>query len=226
MNKGKLIVIEGAGDGIGKTTQYTMLREKLASAGYDVACHHFPSYGTAQAALTEKYLRGEYGPPKSISPYVVNNIYAVDRMITWHTLLRERYEAGCLILLDRYTTSSLIYQSAYIADEDERRRFIEYVTDFEFSRLGIASPDAVVFLTAPYETIEKMRRERLANEGIEHDIHESDGEFMKLIYSSALFVSSYLGWSTVECADADGTVRTREDIHRDVMSALLKEGIL
>ena len=46
MEKGKLIVVEGACDGIGKTTQYVMLCKKFQSEGRQIANHHFPSYGT------------------------------------------------------------------------------------------------------------------------------------------------------------------------------------
>ena len=40
---GKLIVIEGACDGIGKTTQYELLKEKLITAGEKVSNHNFPT---------------------------------------------------------------------------------------------------------------------------------------------------------------------------------------
>ena len=55
---GKLIVIEGSCDGIGKTTQYNMLYEHLNQDGDAIASHHFPSYGTYQAVAVEKYLKG------------------------------------------------------------------------------------------------------------------------------------------------------------------------
>ena len=42
MGKGKLIVIEGACDGIGKSTQYKMLCDRLISEGNEVVSHHFP----------------------------------------------------------------------------------------------------------------------------------------------------------------------------------------
>ena len=44
MSKGNLIVIEGACDGIGKSTQYNLLKERLKKEGSKVICHHFPSY--------------------------------------------------------------------------------------------------------------------------------------------------------------------------------------
>lgn len=50
MNKGKLIVVEGACDGIGKSTQYELLYKSLLEDNYEVCRHHFPSYGTVEAA--------------------------------------------------------------------------------------------------------------------------------------------------------------------------------
>ena len=48
---GKLVVIEGACDGIGKTTQFNLLKEHLKDDGKIVVNHHFPSYNTAQGTL-------------------------------------------------------------------------------------------------------------------------------------------------------------------------------
>ena len=55
---GKLIVVEGACDGIGKSTQYTLLKERLIKDGNNVVSHHFPSYGEYQGVPVEKYLKG------------------------------------------------------------------------------------------------------------------------------------------------------------------------
>ena len=46
MEKGKLFVIEGSGDGIGKSTQCALLIERLREAGNQIIIHHFPSYTT------------------------------------------------------------------------------------------------------------------------------------------------------------------------------------
>ena len=110
--EGKLIVIEGACDGIGKTTQFKLLKKYLEDNGYNVCSHHFPTYDSKQGKLTEYYLNGDFGNPNDLSPYLVNSIYAVDRAITWNDKLKEAYYSGDIILLDRYTTSSLIYQSS------------------------------------------------------------------------------------------------------------------
>ena len=50
-------------------------------------------------------------------------------------------------MLDRYTTSSVIYQSALIEDIELKKAFIDYITDFEYNKIGIKEPDKVIFCT-------------------------------------------------------------------------------
>ncbi len=215
MEKGKLIVFEGACDGIGKTTQFNKLSNRLEQEGRKIANHHFPSYNTYYGAPVEKYLQGEFGIPKDLSPYFVNSLYAVDRAVAWYSELKESYENGDVILLDRYTTSSLIYQSALIEDLDEKKRFIDYVTDFEYNKIGIKEPDNVLFLYAPFDLVTRLRQARKENDGVSNDIHERDLEFMKKVYKSAIFVADYLSWDKVECSKND-EMRSINDIHEDV----------
>lgn len=222
MEKGKLIVIEGACDGIGKSTQYHMLCNRLKKDGEKIAYHHFPSYGTYQGVPVEKYLKGEYGTTNELSPYFINSLYANDRGITWYTNLKNLYEQGYLILLDRYTTSSLIYQSALIEDVDKKKRFIDYVIDFEYSKIGIKEPDNVIFLHAPFDLVTKIRNARTQNDGIINDIHERDLEFMKKVYESAVFIADYLSWDRVECNDGN-KMKKIDDIHKKVYSLVKKK---
>ena len=56
MKKGKIIVIEGACDGIGKTTQYELLKKRLEAEGNKIITHHFHSRNTPQGTLAENYL--------------------------------------------------------------------------------------------------------------------------------------------------------------------------
>lgn len=220
MEKGKLIVIEGASDGIGKTTQYEKLCQRLENENIKIARHHFPTYNTEQGRLVENYLKGDYGHPKDLSPYFINSLYAVDRAVTWQTKLKQLQEQGYWIILDRYTTSSLIYQSALIEDIELRKQFIDYVIDFEYKRLGIGEPDSVIFLHAPFELITKMRQKR--NQGLEEDIHEKDLEFMKKVYDNAMFLAEYLNYHKVKCNE-ENEMRSIEDIHEDVYQLVKKK---
>jgi len=224
MEKGKLIVVEGACDGIGKTTQYNMLSNRLINNGEEIKSHHFPSYGTYHGYPVEQYLKGEYGLPNELSPYFINSLYANDRGIAWYTSLKKEYEAGKIILLDRYTTSSLIYQSALIDDLQKKRQFVDYVIDFEYKKIGIKEPDNVIFLHAPFDLVTEMRNARKQNAGISNDIHERDLEFMKKVYDSAMFIADYLSWDKVACNKGDN-MREMDDIHEEVYTLIKKRKV-
>lgn len=215
MNKGKLIVIEDACDGIGKSTQYNLLYDRLTNENNLIYKHHFPSYNTYQGVPVEKYLDGEFGSPKDISPYFINSLYATDRAVTWYKDLKLKYDNNYIILLDRYTTSSLIYQSALIEDLDKKKEFIDYVCDFEYKKLGIKEPDQVIFLHAPFNLVTNMRNSRKENDGIANDIHESDLEFMKHVYDSGMFVADYLEWNMIDCSK-DNSLKSVEEIHEEI----------
>ena len=213
--KGKIIVIEGACDGIGKTTQFNLLKNELEKTYF----HHFPSYNEFQGRGVEEYLKGNFGEINSLSNYFVNNLYAYDRAVTWHSKLKKLYEEGNTLLFDRYTTSSLIYQSTLIDDIEEKKKFIDFVVDYEYNKLEIGKPDIVIFLKAPYEFVLKMRNDRLSNEGITNDIHEANDEYMKKVYENSLFVSRYLNFIEIDCV-RDGKFKSIEDINKEIIDKI------
>ena len=221
MKKGKIIVIEGSCDGVGKSTQYNILYEHLIKDGLSVFCHKFPSYNTNQGKLVEMYLNGEFGDVKDLSPYFVNSLFAIDRAVTWNFDLKSKYDNGSIILADRYTTSSIIYQSALIEDIDERKKFIDYICDFEYNKLGIKKPDNVIFLYMPFKLATELRKKRVSNDGISNDIHEKDLAFMKKVYDNAMFVADYLSWTKVLCSE-NGKMKTKEAIHDEIYNLLTK----
>ena len=217
--KGKLIVIEGACDGVGKTTQYNLLKKYLEEKGYNVYSHHFPSYNSKQGKLASEYLNGDFGNPKELSPYLINSMYAVDRALTWKLELKEKYENGSIILLDRYTTSSLIYQSSLFETNEEKEEFINYVTYYEYEKLGLKKPDLVIFLTGDFNIFTELRKNRKDYEGNSNDIHESDINFMKKIYDNSSFVAEKLGFKIINCTK-DGKLRDINDIHNEIKQIL------
>ena len=91
MEKGRLIVFEGACDGIGKSTQLKLLRGRLEKEGETIVSHHFPTYDTYHGAPVEKYLSGEFGEIEDLSPYFINCLYAVDRGCAWYSDLKKLY---------------------------------------------------------------------------------------------------------------------------------------
>lgn len=215
VNLNKLIVIEGAGDGVGKSTQYVLLRDALIKEGYKVTTHHFPSYDKPYATGVIEYLDGNFGAMEDLPIYFINNLYSHDRAIMWYKELKQAYKEGNTLLLDRYTTSSLIYQTANLERLEDKKEFIDYITDYEYNKLGIREPDQVVFLHAPFELLTEIRLKRVQNDGVMNDIHERNMEYMKKVYETSMFMADYLKWDKIDCS-VNNKLRTIGDIHKDV----------
>ncbi len=209
----KLIVIEGVSDGVGKTTQIKELYNKLVESGKEVIYHHFPSYGSVGASLVEEYLKGNLGKREGIGPYAISSFYAMDRFYVYHNELKKALNEGKIVLLDRYTTSNLIYQGSFFEDKDE---FLDYVTDYEYNKLGLKKPDLVIFLKLDKSIAKELRKNR-DTDGVEGDINEKDTVFLDKVYDNSLYVADKYDFKVIECSK-DGVLRSIDDISREVYS--------
>lgn len=203
-----LIVIEGVSDGVGKTTQIKELYNKLISDGKEVIYHHFPSYGKPSAFLIEEYLKGNLGKREDIGPYAISSFYAMDRFYTYHNELKSALDEGKIVLLDRYTTSNLIYQGALF--EEGKDEFLNYICDYEYNKLGLKKPDLVIFLK-----LDKSIANTLRNNRGNKDINESDNAFLDKVYDNSLYVADKYNFKIIECSH-DGKIRSIDDISREI----------
>ena len=219
-NKGKLIVLEGACDGVGKSTQLKLLENEL-SKDYECEHWHFPSYGLGIAKVTEMFLKGKLGDLNDIPDAAIESYYAIDREYVWRNYLKKYYDEGKTILLDRYTTSSFIYQCLKCNTDDERLDRIATMISYEYLNLGIQEPDLVIFLNGDFDTLTRLRLARKNNAGVAQDVFESRIETQKKIYDTAQFVSKRMKWDQVIVTEGNN-MRSEEDIHKDVMSRVRK----
>ena len=64
-----------------------------------------------------------------------------------------------------------------------------------------------------------MRNDTKQNEGIVKEINESNLDFMKKVYESAMFIADYLSWDKVQCNDGN-KMREIDDIHKEIYNIL------
>ena len=220
---GKLFVIDGT-DGSGKQTQFEKLKERLAKDGVKYKVVSFPNYDSPSSSLVKMYLSGEFGKDaKKISPYIASTFYAADRYATFQTNYRDYYENGGIILADRYTTANMVHQAGKISDKVERKKFLDWLWDFEFNLYGLPVPTEVFFLNMPVEkSLELIKnRENKFTHDAEKDIHESDKNHLIDAYHAAFYVSKVYHWYEVLCLK-DDKIRTIEDIHEEVYEEIRK----
>lgn len=218
-NKGFLIAIEGT-DGSGKHLQSELLSKGLEQAGEQVRLLSFPCYDSPSSALVKMYLGGDFGrDPGKVNPYAASSFYAVDRVASYMSDWKADYDAGKILVADRYAESNLIHQGSKLAPE-ERARFIRWARDYEYGALGIPAPDIVIFLDVPTEVSARLRKEREAATNTTADIHEQDNAYLAHCREVALEIAAKLDWYVIPCTEG-GELLSPEEIHRKILAVCM-----
>lgn len=219
---GKIIVIEGL-DGSGKATQTKLLYEKLLAAGKQVRRLEYPDYENQSSSLVKMYLGGDFGnKPEDVNAYAASAFYAVDRVASYLQFWKRDYPTDTIFLCDRYATSNIIYQMAKVP-ETERDAFIAWQQDFEYDKLGLPRPDAVLYLDVEPEVSQKLMEKRYGGDNSKKDLHESNLKFLLSCRESALYAAEKCGWKKINCC-ADGRIKPIEQIEKEIENAL--KGVL
>ena len=205
MSKGRLLVIEGL-DGSGKATQAKLLAAHLAESGRKVMEITFPDYESDSSALVKMYLSGRFGDkPDDVNPYAASSFY----------------EAGGIVIADRYTTSNAVHQCSKLPPE-QWNDFLRWAFDYEYRLLGLPAPDAVVYLQVDPAVSQKLMTGRYHGDESRKDVHEKDIEYLARSRRAAEYCAVHLGWATVHCTE-NGAMRTIEEIQAEVRALAEKE---
>ena len=217
----KLIVIEGL-DGSGKSTQLELLISALEKGGKRVRKIKLPDYESPSSTLVKMYLGGEFGKdPNAVNAYAAGAFYAVDRYASFTLDWKTDYESDKIIVADRYATSNSIYQTEKIAEADWDS-YLDWSADFEYNKLGIPKPDAVIYLDMPVDISQKLMTGRYGGSESKKDVHEADVTFLEKCRKSALYAASRQGWHIVECSNGKEPYSI-EKIHNEIMKIVDEE---
>ena len=218
MSRGALIVIEGL-DGSGKATQANRLLEALAAQGKPVRKVSFPNYTSDASAPIRMYLAGEFGKdPSAVNAYAASTFFAVDRYASFKKDWADFYENGGIIIADRYTTSNAVHQCSKLPKE-QWDGYLSWLFDFEYRLMGIPAPDRVIYLQVDPTVSQKLMTGRYQGDESKKDIHESNLDYLARSRKAADYCAEKLEWTVIAC-DADGEMRTIEDIHKDVLASI------
>jgi dTMP kinase len=227
MNKGKLIVIEGI-DGSGKSTQLELLKKYYTKEKLQFKSMKFPQYtNTFFGKTIAKFLRGEMGSLKQINPYLISLVYAMDRAEAREQMYRWMNK-GYSILLDRYATSNMAHQCGRLPKK-ERKKYLRWIDELEYSINHIPREDIVIYLHMPYQVSQKLlsgtdRAKRSYAKGKQKDIVEENTEYLKKAEDAYLWLAdTFSHWVKIDCVDKNGTLKSRETIHEEIVKVLEKK---
>jgi len=221
MSKGKLIVLEGI-DGSGKSAQYRRLCAKMEKDGIDY--HHivFPRYDKDSSALIRMYLGGAFGShPEDVNAYTASTFFAVDRFASYREDWGRVYDAGGLILSDRYTTSNAVHQGSKLP-ENELPDFFAWLYDLEYRKMGLPAPDLVIYLDIDIETSLARMKRRQEKTNTSADIHEKDVAYLERCLKTARMAADYYGWEKIPYLKG-GVERALEEKNDEIYRLILEK---
>lgn len=217
----KLIIIEGL-DGSGKSTQVQLLEDYFKKISVQYRKIKLPDYDSPSSTLVNMYLGGEFGKSADdVNAYAAGAFYAVDRFASYRLNWGKDYENGTLILADRYATSNSIYQMEKMP-ESEWDSYLEWSADFEYRKIGIPEPDAVIYLDMPVEISQKLMSARYNGDEGKKDVHEVNVDFLKKCRKSALYTAKKQGWKVIACSDGENPLPV-EEIHNKIVEIIKEE---
>jgi dTMP kinase len=155
-----LVTFEGI-EGCGKSTHLGRLAARLRAAGHEVVETHEPG-GTAAGAAMRRLLLGPEALP--LTPLAELFLYLADRTQHVAEVLRPALAAGRIVLCDRFSDSTVVYQGyargldvAHVRALDAR------------ARDGIV-PDLTILLDCPVaEGLRRARERRSASDRFERE---------------------------------------------------------
>ena len=170
MNRGYFITFEG-GDGSGKSTQISILKESLISEGYDVILTREPGGTEISEKIRELILDPENGEMADMTEAF---LYAAARAQLVRQLIKPALEEGKVVICDRFVDSSIAYQAFGRGLGDAVGVINTYAVDD-------CMPDLTILLKLDPE----RGSSRIA--GREHDrIEQAPDEFHRKVYEGYL----------------------------------------
>lgn len=227
--KGKFVVIDGL-DGSGKKTQLDLLVKYCRKNKIKVAIVDFPQYyKTFFGRLTGHYLKGEFGSLEQTNPYLASLPFAGDR---WQSksLMEKALKEGKLLLANRYT-SSMAYMAAKFIQKSKQDKFIQWAAKLEYQVYGLPKEDLLIYLSIPPKigqklVLQKGNRKYVGNKN-KHDIHERNLTYLKRVEEVYSRSVKYFGhWLKIDCLDKKGNLRSREEIHQQIIKLLTQKRII
>lgn len=160
--RGRFITLEG-GEGTGKSTLQTALRDRLTEQGIDVVLTREPG-GTPRAEAIRALVLNPPGGT-SFSPLAEALLMNAGRSEHLEGLIRPALAAGRWVICDRFSDSTRVYQgiSGGVAEN--------VLLSLEAHVVGQTSPDLTLVLDAP-ATVTMHRR---AQRNLAPDVFESRG---------------------------------------------------
>jgi len=192
------IVIEGL-DGCGGETQTKLLKKYFIKNKIPHKIFRSPDYNSPTGKRIKLYLDEKI----ELNPEDAFKLFASDTLLTSKKIEKE----GKLVVMDRYITSTIVYQAARGFDFEKG---IEFTESMDYQK-----PDAIIYINIKPET--SMGRKR--KEKGKLDYHESKLNYLKKVRKFYLQEAKRNVLSKWYIIDGEKSI---QDVHKDILRIVKK----
>ncbi len=93
---------------------------------------------------------------------------------------------------------------------EEWDKYLDWLSDYEYQKLGLPQPSATVYLRMPLDTAQSLLSQRYDGDEEKKDIHEKNRSYLSLCHETAAYVAKKWGWRMVECCDQDALLAPKQ----------------
>lgn len=216
-----LIAIEGI-DGSGKGTQASRLVDSLRTSGLRAASLQFPRYNATRfGQAIGDFLNGRFGELNQVHPQLAAVLYAGDRFESRELLLSLMQENE-VVVLDRFVGSNLAHQAAKL-DGEARTQLTDWIEQIEFGVFQLPKPSLTVLIDMSSKWSRELVGRKAARDYTtqEADLQEQDLPYLEKVrrcYQDLALARE--DWSIVRGLAEDGTLRTIDDVGREILETV------
>ncbi|WP_347902351.1 hypothetical protein [Pseudomonas purpurea] len=219
---GYLIIIEG-GDGLGKSTQFEILKRRLESQGRHIVTFDFPNKsGTPIGKLIGNFLRGNFG---QVTPEFLGLAFAADRLVARQSI-RDALDNGSVVICDRFVASNIAFQGAKIEDDQRRKELDELLRWLEYDVYDLPRPNLEIVLSSDddyYRDGHHLNRAEDPNRAYaegEADIHEASLDLQQAVNRYFRELPDDPAVAKIAIKDSSGRRRTVDEMAAIVWDAV------
>lgn len=228
------LYLEGL-DGTGKSTQIELLKEYISISNMDASIPQyyrfitFPQYESEPGKEIRKYLNGEHelsSLPRTDLEVCkrISHLYTKDRYNYWISTIMSSIHITNTVF-ERYSFSNVMYQGAYLNDDDLYKLF-EYCMNTEYKSGILPIPNKIIILVAPI----KLAMKNIKKRNTTSDLYETE-EMLSRVYNTAYKLNDMIDkWNKtcderliipnvtlLDVSDGDGNMRDMYDIKFDII---------
>ena len=105
--------------------------------------------------------------------------------------------------------------------ENEWEKYLTWLYDYEYNKLALPRPTAVIYLEMPIDISQNLMKERYGGDEAKKDLHEANLTFLKTCEKAAKYISSHDNWFHISCVENE-KIKSKEKIHSEIMDLLQK----